>query len=90
MNCIRNPKRISRGYGTAVFIFALASESFLVLALLPKLRGIAREWWRCVVKQLVKSRVVHINVDLGEAGGITVSCIGKRRIEGYRLFFTTG
>jgi hypothetical protein len=37
----------------------------------------------------VKLRVVYINVDISEAGGITVSRIGERRRERHRRFFIT-
>jgi hypothetical protein len=69
--------------------FTTTSESFLVLALLPNLRGSALDRWRGVVKICVKLRVVHINVNISVAGGITVGRIGERRIERYGLFLIT-
>jgi hypothetical protein len=65
------------------------SEPFLVLALLPNLRGSTLGWWRGVVKICVKVRVMHIDFDLSVAGGITVGRIGERRIERHRLFLIT-
>jgi hypothetical protein len=32
---------------------------------------------------------VHVNIDVSEAKGITVSRIGERRVERHRLFFIT-
>jgi hypothetical protein len=65
------------------------SEPFLVLALMPKLRGFALGWWRGVFKLSVKFRGVHIHADLGKTGGITVGRLAERRIKQYRLFFIT-
>jgi hypothetical protein len=59
------------------------------VTLLPNLRAFTLGWWRDVVKYHVKLRVVYINVDLSEAGGITVSRIGERRCERHRRFFIT-
>jgi hypothetical protein len=70
-------------------IGANTSEPFLVLALLPNLRGSTLGRWRGIVKQFVKLRVVHINVDLSIAGGVTVGRIGERRTERHRLFLIT-
>jgi hypothetical protein len=65
------------------------SEPFLVLALLLSVRDFALGWWRGIVKLHVKVRVVHINADLSESGGIAVSRIGERRSERHRLLFIT-
>jgi hypothetical protein len=85
----RNRSRRSRWTTSISSTLTAANEPFLVLALLPQLRGSALGWWRCVVKNFVKLRVVHIKVDLSEAEAITVSRIGERRIERHRLFFIT-
>jgi hypothetical protein len=65
------------------------SEPFLVLALPPSLRYSALGRWRGIVINCVKLRIVHINVNINEARGITFSRIGDRLTERYRHFFIT-
>jgi hypothetical protein len=66
-----------------------AREHNIVATLPPHYRCSALGWWCSIIRNWVKLIVVHVNVDLSEAGGVTISCVRERSKARHRFLFIT-